>query len=63
MIEPEFSSLSNDVPFPVQVTVTLPPIPSCGSAKQVIMRDSPAIATLLKGSITIAGGDGTTARV
>ena len=59
MIGPEFSPLCNGVPFLVQVTVTVPPIPSCGSAEQVMLRDCPTTATLLKGFIITAGGDGT----
>ena len=63
MIGPELSPLSSGVLFLVHVTVTVPPIPSCGTAEQVMLRDCPAIATLLKGLITTAGGDGTTVRI
>ena len=45
----------------VQVTarLLLYIMPSCGITEQSTLRDTPANATLLKGSIFTAGGEGT----
>ena len=47
------------MPFLVQVSVMVPPMPSCGNAEQVSLRGCPADAKLLKGFILTAGGEGT----
>ena len=56
---PELSLVGNSMPFLVQVSVTVPPIPSCGNTEQVSLRDCPASIKLLKGFILTVGGEGT----